>query len=213
MSGIDLVQKKVYIFDMDGTLYSQQKMRSLMAKKLLVKSLFKPATICDIIVILKFRRLREKEEYKDVTIDELYRLVGDNVGKKQEFVKQIIERWMFRIPLECIQTCKYESVIDYILTVQEDNKKVILYSDYPVEDKAKALGITCDKMYSAGQGIPDELKPSKKIMDIIISDLVGRGYERKDILYVGDRDEKDGISAKLGGIDYIDISLFKKMVI
>ena len=204
-------QKKAFIFDVDGTLYSQKKMRVLMMRRLLRMLVCQHGSVAVIKTIFLFRKLREKESYKCFSIDELYEEVAKRIGNDKEYVRQTINQWMFLVPLECITLCKYASVIEFINEVKKEGKTVFLYSDYPVEAKAQALGVSFDRQYTPGDGIPNELKPSKTIMNIIISELLKRGYDSEDILYVGDRAEKDGESARIVGIDYIDIREFRKV--
>ena len=58
------------IFDLDGTLYSQPRMRMLMVKDMLLYYMLHPASIGQVRILFHFRRIRE-----------LYEFQGGNIAK------------------------------------------------------------------------------------------------------------------------------------
>lgn len=190
---------KIYIFDVDGTLYSQKKMHYMMLKKLMGYYIMHPFHVRDLLTIYSFRKNRELDEYKKMSVREL----ADHMGKG---CFEVIDKWLFTVPLEIIKKCAYSELIDFICKDREA-KKIVIYSDYPAIDKLKALGIEADLVVTADDSQIHELKPSKKAMEYIISQM---GGDIADYVYIGDRDSKDGESARSVGIRYIDINDFRR---
>ena len=82
-----------------------------------------------------------------------------------------------------------------------------MYSDYPVEKKLQALGLQPTHAYWSGEPIVDCLKPDVRGLNNIIAEL---GLDRAEILYVGDRDDRDGECARRAGVAYLDIDDFAR---
>ena len=56
---MDFNKYDLYVFDVDGTLYYQNKLRLIMGKRLLMYYLLHPLKFKDLIIIKNFRSLRE----------------------------------------------------------------------------------------------------------------------------------------------------------
>lgn len=196
-----------YIFDLDGTLYSKKKMHRKMAIELIRYYSIRLYKIKDIYYIWKFRRLREIKTNKKSSIDELICSMG-NSDRKRNYIYSVIDKWMFKEPLRLIKSCAYTDVVDYIIQ-EKKQKTVVIYSDYPIKEKLCALGLEADiEICSEDENI-NELKPSYKAMSYIVEKL---NVGTDTVIYVGDRYEKDGESAKLFNIKYYDIHDFRKQI-
>lgn len=201
--------KTVYIFDMDGTLYSQKKMRIRMLFRLIKYYLIHLNRWKELASIYVFRRLRELPEYKACSMNELYMFVSKQLKLSAQRVTEAIEKWMLTIPLEIIQECAYADVVNYINSCSKEGKHIYIYSDYPAEEKAKSIGIHYDGIFVSEEIGNGELKPSKSAMEYILQQI---GANSEDILYVGDRKEKDGKSAEYANVEYKDIRIFKREI-
>ena len=190
---------RIYIFDVDGTLYSQKKMHCMMLGRLAGYYMMHPFHVKDLYFIYKFRKYREKNEYKDYSIKQLAQVVH-----KDSY--EVIQKWLFEVPLQVIQKCAYNELI-FFITNLPDGEKVVIYSDYPATEKLKALGISADMVVTAEDESVSELKPSKKAMEYILASM---GGAPSDYIYVGDRDCKDGESARSVGVKYVDVKDFIK---
>ena len=209
----DFFEKKVFIFDVDGTLYSQRKMHYYMALRLIIHLIIHPSFIKNIRMIGTFRRLREKEEYKFLDIEKLCEVVAEIRKSNTQIVYGTIVEWMYSVPLEYINRCAYREVVAFIQESSAMGKKVILYSDYPLRDKASKLAVPFDWAFTPGvDGIPCETKPSALIMGTILDEMKKTGTDTTEVLYIGDRFEKDGESAKLISVEYLDIVEFRKLL-
>lgn len=196
-----------YVLDVDGTLYDQRRVRLTMLGRLLSHFLLHPLQIREGIALYHFRKLREKPEWKDSSFEELFSELERTVRIPAERCAKVIQYWMFQVPLDLLSKFAFRDVIAFINRLHSEGKRVIVYSDYPAEEKLKVLGLVCDSMYAFGLDDIDEQKPSPRVMKRIMREIE---ISPDNLLYIGDRDEKDGASAELAGMDYCDIKTFRK---
>lgn len=209
MSNKDIYEKKAVIFDVDGTLYNQSHMRIYMFIRLVSFYSLHLKSIKELIAIYYFRKLREEEKYRASGIEKITEIVAERLHIKTDIVASAIKKWMFEIPLDVINKCSYSDVISCARKFRDAEKKIIIYSDYPAEEKLSALEIPYDYIFVSGEGYLQELKPSIHAMKHI---LHSTELSPNEIIYIGDRDEKDGTSAKLVGIQYCDIHHFRRLI-
>lgn len=202
-----MLNYKAYIFDVDGTLYSKRKMQLKMGLKLISHALKKIGNITELKYIKLFREYREMAEYKDKSVGELVDIMSNIKHWNKEHVKSVIDFWMFEAPLEILRQSSYKNVISFINKEKSNGKIIAIYSDYPANDKLKAMGVGYNYVFTADDDEIKGQKPNENGMKYILAIL---DYPAEEILYVGDRDEKDGESAKMMGIHYMDIKKFKK---
>ena len=208
---------KTVIFDLDGTLYFQKPFRICMAKFLLKKIITHPGTIKDIMIIMKYRKIREnwttvpngKQEqnamHKDGWSDldrAQYTYVAGKMHCRPEKVAEVIGYYMHRAPLILLPAYRDERLARIIEKLQKRGTQVVIYSDYPVEDKLNALRIHVDKslQFAAADEVIDCMKPEPQGLMNILNILERRSEE---VLMVGDRMEKDGLCAKSNDVDYV----------
>lgn len=212
---LDFEKYTTYVFDLDGTLYDQPKLRMIMAARLLRYYICHPFRLRDAFVLKRFRSVKEKWddamcsdvaniECMNEKVDELDRricaYVSDMMGKKPEYVCDVVYRWIYINPLTAIEKSKDTRLIQYIARLREEGKRVVILSDYPVEDKLEALGVEADGVYSATQERINELKPSPKGLLTIMQEY---NLKTDEVLMIGDRMEKDAEAAKAAGCDYM----------
>ena len=204
---------KALVFDLDGTLYYQRQLRIKMAWRLLGYYLCHFWRLKDLLVIKRFREIREHwDEIADgvteVTAagrsgsleDEQYAYVAKQMNCTYDRVKQTIETWMYERPLKTVYETRDGELIDHIREIKKTGKKIIIFSDYPIEDKIRALELSVDGMYAATDERLNELKPSPKGLKLIMEDF---GLKPSDILMIGDRMVKDGQAAVNAGCDHL----------
>lgn len=200
-------KRKAYIFDVDGTLYSQRKMHFIMAYNLFTYYIRHIKNCSEIAMVLQFRYLREKEEYKTASIETLIKIIADSQKANVNYVQSVIRNWMFDRPAEYLMKCAYKDVLEFIENVIRQGAVVVIYSDYPAKNKLHALRVMPDYVFSSEDSQIHELKPSKRTMKYILEVI---NIPKEQILYIGDRDEKDGSSAKYAEIPYVNIHKFRK---
>lgn len=188
------------IFDLDGTLYSQSKLRTRMAAELLAYSLLRGPQAARIL--RSFRNVREElAEGRTPNASELqYRRVADRLGVSVKVVELHVEEWMYQRPLRHLARAIHPGIIDLVLALRSRNVQIAVFSDYPVVEKLNALGIVPDVSYYALQEPNGYLKPSTHGLRRVLELL---GLSAEDCLFVGDRMERDGACADELGIKFL----------
>lgn len=209
----------LYIFDLDGTLYYQKPFRIRMALYLMTYIIRHPFAIKDIFIIKRYREIREKWEeicsdegidglHNTETLDDMqYSYVAKKMSVSTERVKNAVEFFMMKAPLSLLP--KYADAVlkNYIAKLKAEEKKVVIYSDYPVKDKLDALDIVADGMYTSGDERIDAMKPSPVGINVILSDY---NCNHENAVMIGDRYEKDALCAIANDVDYVILSSAKE---
>ncbi|MBQ9990266.1 MAG: HAD family hydrolase [Lachnospiraceae bacterium] len=192
---------QLIIWDLDGTLYYQKPFRKKMVQMLLGGLLLKPSHWKEIMVILRYRRLREKWDAADTEAGlekRQYEACGKQCGLSGERVREIIEHWMHAEPLKYLKVYRDEEAAGIIAALRKQGIQNVVYSDYPTKDKLKALEISVDRQFCSADRKISCMKPNPRgILHIL--EVMGVGPEAA--LMVGDRMEKDGEAAREAGID------------
>lgn len=206
---------RAVIFDLDGTLYYQRPFRLRMLRYLAGYIVTHPSRLKDFLIIKKYREVREKWEdcekecmgkagYAQLGLDDMQcQYVADQMKVERERVKQVIDFFMLEMPLRFLSAYRDETLAEMIEGLHKRNKTVVIYSDYPVENKLKALGIKADACYTSADERINCMKPDARGIAVILSDI---GCQAEDVLMVGDRYEKDGLAAEANGVDYMIVS-------
>ena len=211
----NLTEYKALVFDLDGTLYYQRRLRIKMAWMLFTYYLCHFFRIKEVFVIKKFREVREHwDEIKTgmpeagaagrddgAGLEEIqYKYLADKMHLSSDEVRDVIETWMYDKPLKAVYETRDTDLLGMIEDVKKRGQKVFIFSDYPIEDKLNALGLSADGMYAATDERLNELKPSPKGLKLIMED---HGLKPDEILMVGDRMSRDGMAAENAGCDYL----------
>lgn len=197
------------IVDVDGTLYHLLPLRAGMAIRLTFDLLRHPGDLPLFRALLYFRKIRKKPEYINTGMEEQLRCSAGKFKRSYEQTYEYISRWLFVEPIRVIPTHKDNAIVGFVNDLKKTGKKIVIYSDYPADDKLGVLGVTYDHVFYPGSGIPDVLKPSSEAMKTIL-DSVGADPER--VLYIGDDDTKDGASARIAGTAYLNVRALRKII-
>lgn len=200
---MDFNKYDLYVFDVDGTLYYQNKLRLIMGKRLLMYYLFHPLKFKDLIIIKNFRSLRENAKDTNGLFDITAKKCNVSVSR----VNEVIKKWIYENPIDALIASKDDTLLAIIDKLKANGKTVAIWSDYEADDKLKALKLSTDYVYTAEQERVGELKPSPKGLNLIMSDL---NVPKDKTIMIGDRMIKDGEAAKKAGCDYLILSKSKK---
>ena len=200
---MDFNKYDLYVFDVDGTLYYQNKLRLIMGKRLLMYYLLHPLKFKDLIIIKNFRSLRENA--KDT--NGLFDITAKKCNVSVSLVNEVIKKWIYENPIDALIASKDDTLLAIIDKLKANGKTVAIWSDYEADDKLKALQLSTDYVYTAEQERVGELKPSPKGLNLIMSDL---NVPKDKTIMIGDRMVKDGEAAKKAGCDYLILSKSKK---
>jgi phosphoglycolate phosphatase/putative hydrolase of the HAD superfamily len=176
------------IFDVDGTLYDQRKLRRLMVLEILRYYLINPGEMRDIKIILNFRREREKRSL-DATIDlenSQYNWAAEASGVSSQRVRHLVQKWIFKAPLKHLPSCRYPGLVEFFDNLSQRGIATGVFSDYPAQDKLTRLEIFPDCIVSATDKNVDKLKPSPKGL-LVVTEMLGVSVE--NCLFIGDRFE------------------------
>jgi len=177
----EIVDYKAVILDMDGTLYYQVPVRICMAFELFFYYLCHLNKIPDLCAIYKYRKKNEAGELQ-----------------KQD---SNISVWMQEKPKKHVRFFRDKKLIAMAHIMQQRGVKIVVYSDYPLKEKLDALSpFRPDLAFSADDAEIQCLKPNNKGLLHIVNIL---NLPVEDIVFIGDRFEKDAICAKQTGMDYI----------
>ena len=190
---------KLYVFDLDGTLYDQPKLRMIMAARLVLYYLCHPFSIREMFILRHFRIVKDSWTKNSQEKDIIAKTASD-MKAEEDAVANIVERWIYDSPLDVIKKTRDGKLIALIERLRTEGKKVVILSDYPTEDKLAALDVTVDGQYGPDDPRIDELKPSPGGLLTVIKDM---DVPAEDVLMIGDRQEKDGQCAIRAGVDHL----------
>ena len=193
---------QVYIVDMDGTLYFKRLMQIRMALRLLWHYLIHIFRLRELFILYSYRKLRDRDDlsensdFEDVIIQQLSKKY--RCSKTQ--IQKIVSEWILTRPLEVLFSTRDNHLITFLRNQRKAQKKVYIYSDYPAIQKCAALGVQADDVYWPDGERISVLKPAVQGLNYIIKQ---NHLEKSQILFIGDRLEKDGVCAQNAGVDYL----------
>jgi FMN phosphatase YigB (HAD superfamily) len=186
------------VFDMDGTLYDQRRLRLRMAHELLLHAL---ATISmrELRVLSAYRRLRERLAEKEVyDIDRL--LVAQTArrcGIAEEVVRAVVMEWMEHRPLPHLPACRYEGLPELFRLLRARGKRIAILSDYPAQAKLQACGLAADIVVCSSDAAVGVLKPHPRGLQHV---MALAAVAPAATLMLGDRPDRDGQAARRSGV-------------
>ena len=192
----------VYVVDMDGTLYFKRPMQIKMALRLMVYYGLRLYKVKELLILADYRKLRDLEELSDREDAEqiITSRLCEKYGYTPKRTRAVIEEWILRRPLDTLRQCADRKLSDFLDRVRAEGKKVFIYSDYPAADKCAALGLHADGIYWPDGKNIQVLKPAPQGLRYLIME---NSLQTTDILFIGDRMEKDGECAKACGVDHL----------
>ena len=105
---------------------------------------------------------------------------------------------MIERPLPYVKKYRDGELIDWLKSAMDSGCIVIVYSDYPVQEKLIALGFTPNQAYSA-----EDIGSMKPDATGIVRVLCEQGIEPERCVVIGDREEKDGLLARNMGTEAV----------
>ncbi|MCC9137792.1 HAD family hydrolase [Pontibacter silvestris] len=199
---VDWRKVKAVIFDVDGTLYDQSKLRKKMLLALLNFYLWRPWRINEIMMLAHFRSERERRagRYCQDLENAQYTWCSEKKGYPVSKIREVVEQWIFKHPVKYLEQCMYLGTREFFNTLRQHDIKIAIYSDYKAYDKLKAMNLGADLVVSSTDPEVDRLKPDPKGL-IYASARLGVAIE--DCLFIGDRHEMDGACALSAGMPYL----------
>ena len=196
--GIDWNEIKCVVFDVDGTLYDQTKLRRLMLFDLIGDAISKMDL--QIIFILKhYRKLRESMADQEVDGFELtlIELTAKVVGCSEDQVRAAVELWILKRPIRYISKCMHSGLPELFNNLRKSGKLIGVLSDYPADEKLLAMGLAADFIVCASDPKIAILKPHPRGLIELLQ--IAKINPNQTVL-IGDRPERDGLVAERVGV-------------
>lgn len=195
---LDWSSFQLFVFDVDGTLYDQKKLRRHMAGALL-RHAVATGGVNTVMILRSYRRWREElaeretEHFEDVLTGRL----ASRYGLPEAQIKAIVSNWMETKPLSFLKEYRRPGVKELFDKLRAAGKTVGVLSDYPAQNKLAALGLQADLVVSARDPEIDILKPHPRGIQHLMKMA---GIPPEGTIMVGDRVERDGEMGRRAGV-------------
>ena len=192
-STIDLV-----VFDVDGTLYDQRRLRLGMLRQLLGHT-WQTRSLDPLLTLRTFRRVREAlgEQARADFMTLQYAQTASRHGKTPGAVRALTDEWMEQRPLPLLAACRCAHVAEVFAGLRAAGKRVAAFSDYPAAAKLAALGLRADVVVCATDAGIARLKPDPAGLLAILRQT---GVAPERALMIGDRFDRDAVAAARAGM-------------
>ncbi|HJV66351.1 MAG TPA: HAD family hydrolase [Geomonas sp.] len=188
---------ELVVFDVDGTLYDQRRLRALMARDLLLHLVTRgDLRLYRILSAYRGRRERWGEREAPFGEEALIAETAAATGVASARVQEAVAEWMARRPLPYLAGCRYAGLAELFEALRRSGKKIGIFSDYPARDKLAALGVSADDTVSAGDPGVGFLKPHPRGLQLLMERAA---VKPEATVLIGDRAERDGLAARRAG--------------
>ena len=195
---IDWKAFDLIVFDVDGTLYSQRKLRLKMAGVLL-RHCLTARSVKTLRILSSYREWREQvadrgsERFEEVLASQL----AARYRRSEVDIQTIVSEWMDVKPLPFLKQCRYPGVKELLRQLRSAGKIIGVLSDYPAQDKLSKLELEADFVVSARDEQVGALKPNPRGLRLLMA-LSGVGPQAT--VMIGDRAERDGEMGRRAGV-------------
>jgi FMN phosphatase YigB (HAD superfamily) len=194
---------RAVIFDVDGTLYSQRRLRQVMLPRLFRHYAARPHRVLELIILQTFRNHRE--HLADIGACPVSQRQYADVARKlrcnESLVRDVVERWILTGPLAVLASCRFDGVVELFDFIRASGRQIAVLSDYPVGAKLGALDLTADVAIASTDSQVEAFKPDPRGLSYALRLL---GVPAHECLLVGDRGDRDGRAARTLGVRYVE---------
>ena len=136
---------RLVAFDVDGTLYSQPRLRLRIAREMLIDAVIRQSLEA-VTIVRAYRQIRERMAEREVADYEGTLILETARAARQlpERVRGIVDEWIERRPLRHLEACRYPGVFELFAGLRRNGKVIGIFSDYPAQAKLDALGLRAD---------------------------------------------------------------------
>lgn len=201
-SAISWDRVRVVIFDVDGTLYTQSRLRKKMMYALLAHYTIRPWRLQEMMILHHFRAEREKRAgHAGGDLENAqYTWCVEKGNYSPAKVRKVVEQWMFNFPNRYLTECTYPGTQSFFAKLRSKGIQIAIYSDYKAHAKMQAMGLQADLIVSSTDPEIDRLKPDPKGLLYIAEKLQ---VSPQECLFIGDRQELDGQCALSANMPYL----------
>lgn len=189
---------QLMVFDVDGTLYDQRKLRRRMTGALIGHAVSR-GDIATIRILRTYRRWREeladeeRERFEGILVSRL----AKRYGRSSADIEAIVSDWMERRPLPLLKACRRPGVEGLFARLRAAGKTIGVLSDYPAEAKLARLELQADVVVSARDPEVEIMKPHPRGIEEVMRRA---GVKPDATIMVGDRAERDGEMGARAGV-------------
>jgi len=212
VNGIDAYDGRLQalIFDLDGTLYDQAPVRRAMLYRLLRVHLTSPLQgFVTLRALHSYRRAQEvlrrtPPDSGDIAAAQI-ELGAAEAGVSTERLAAWVTRWMEEEPLPFLAGAVRKEVTEVLQAARRSGLRLAVCSDYPAEQKLKAMGIADHfaVVVSAQDPRVQRFKPNPRGVELAIRELA---VSKDEVIYIGDRPDVDAVAATRAGIQHFILS-------
>ena len=211
----DRARVRAVLFDLDGTLYSQQRLRALMVPELLALPVRRPHRGWkELQAIAAYRRAQERLrgawQGGDLASAQI-EAAAAAAGLTPDEVERVVNEWMLERPLKYLRWCRAPGILEILSRLDDAGVMAGVLSDYPAEGKLRALGLSGRFSIVLCSSDPEiaAFKPSP------------RGFTRAcelwgltpdEVLAVGDRADVDAAGAAAAGMSCVIVGRSRGVV-
>jgi HAD superfamily hydrolase (TIGR01549 family) len=200
------------VYDVDGTLYPLWPMRFYMIRELAWRLAHSPLRLLREVRILQVYRsmldkMRGRTANDPDASDPQLHATAARLGMEADDIHDIVHEWVAHRPLRFLSRIENTELLATINKLVDLGIPQGVYSDYPPDCKLAALGLAGRfqaVIWSGQQGV-GEFKPSSKGFAEIARLLQ---VEPSEVVFVGDRDSRDGRGARSVGMQFLHIKNF-----
>jgi FMN phosphatase YigB (HAD superfamily) len=200
---------RALIFDVDGTLYDQSRLRRAVLMRMVRCYAGQPVQgLRTMRILLAYRRAQERMRGLPHIAGDLAEsqvdAACDGAAWTPAQVRLAVGRWMELEPLSVLSRCVYKDLAATLARAKDDGLRLGVFSDYPAEEKLKSLSIRTyfDVVVCAQDWDVQRFKPDSRGIRVAL-DRLGLGPE--DAAYVGDRPDVDLPAAAALGMPFLEL--------
>jgi beta-phosphoglucomutase-like phosphatase (HAD superfamily) len=192
------------IFDVDGTLYDQRRLRVMIIRDLITHYLMRPHRWRDLLILHQFRLLHEEMAtspgMEGNQLMAQYHRTSERTRTSVDRVKWCVQKWILSHPLTYLSRCRYPGLLQFCQHLQKCSIRLAVFSDYPAAAKLHALGLP--DMIAVCSMDPEvkAIKPDPKGLLLTVEKL---NVPISACLFIGDRDDRDGECARRLNMPYL----------
>ena len=196
--GIDWNKIDLVVFDVDGTLYDQRRLRLTMLREL-ARHAWTTRSLETIRILRTFRQVRESlGERPGADFLELqYLETAARHRCAADAVRALATEWMEARPLPWLAACRYPHLDRLFAALRARGKRIAVFSDYPAQAKLAALQLQAEPVVCATDPGIARLKPDPLGLRVILEQT---GAAAGRTLMIGDRFDRDAAAARAAGM-------------
>jgi HAD superfamily hydrolase (TIGR01509 family) len=202
---------RAVLFDLDGTLYLQNRMRALMAAELLTLAVRNPfAAPRRLRALSEYRKTQERLRRENAAASDVSSS-GDQIGVaaaragiSSAELQSLVDEWMLERPLKYLSFCRAPGLVPLLEFFDRMQLPMGVLSDYPPAAKLRALGLA-DRFSLVLCSTDPEIGVFKPHPRGFLAACDRWGLRPREVLMVGDRADVDAAGAAAAGMPCVVI--------